>query len=146
MGRTRSFIIGTTLGIGAMYLLDPDRGRRRRALARDQLISALHTAGEATEGRQKDLRNRARGVVAETAARVREREVDDVVLVERVRSAMGRLVGHAGAVDVSARDGTITLRGPVPRHELGPLVTGVAEVRGVQAVDNQLDVFDEPAG
>src|SRR4051812_35769009 len=30
------------LGAGLMYFLDPDRGRRRRALVRDQFIHALH--------------------------------------------------------------------------------------------------------
>jgi len=54
------------LGIGAiaMYYLDPLSGKRRRALLRDQVTHARHRIGGYAEGRAKDLRNRARGLVA----------------------------------------------------------------------------------
>jgi osmotically-inducible protein OsmY len=144
VGKLRSFAMGVALGVGTMYLLDPDKGRRRRALARDQLIHGRNLAGERLAGRQRDLRNRAQGVVAETTARLREREVDDVVLSERVRSQLGRLVAHAGNIDVSAHAGRVTLRGSVPRNDLGTLLVGVSSVRGVDGVDNQLEVYDTP--
>jgi osmotically-inducible protein OsmY len=140
----RTFVIGMALGAGTMYLLDPDKGRRRRALARDQVVSALNTAGETLEGRQEHLRNRAQGLVAETAARIREDEVDDRVLAERVRSRLGRLVSHPGAIDVSARDGCVILHGPVLKDEVDRLLSGVSSVRGVRGVENQLEVHDQP--
>ena len=61
-----------TLGIGvlAMYFFDPVSGKRRRALLRDQLRHARHEIGDYAEGTAKDLRNRARGVAAETRGMV----------------------------------------------------------------------------
>jgi len=46
------------LGAAAMYLMDPDQGRRRRALARDQLTKA-----------RRVIRERASGTASGTRAR-----------------------------------------------------------------------------
>jgi hypothetical protein len=62
-------------GIGAlvMYFFDPVSGKRRRALARDQLVHARHEIGDYAEGTAKDLRNRAYGLVAEARSLVERR-------------------------------------------------------------------------
>ena len=54
------------LGIGAiaMYYLDPGSGKRRRALLRDQVVHAKHRVEDYAQGKAKDLRNRAQGLVA----------------------------------------------------------------------------------
>jgi hypothetical protein len=41
------------LGAAAMYLLDPDQGRRRRALARDQLTKARRALRERASAAQE---------------------------------------------------------------------------------------------
>jgi hypothetical protein len=51
-----------------MYILDPRLGRRRRAVARDKSIHLRKIARRAVRRRTHDLRNRARGLVAETRA------------------------------------------------------------------------------
>ncbi|MBA3438628.1 MAG: hypothetical protein H0T92_02000 [Pyrinomonadaceae bacterium] len=56
---------GIGLGAMLMYMLDPDKGRRRRALVRDQITSASHRASKALRRTSRDLSNRAQGVVAE---------------------------------------------------------------------------------
>jgi hypothetical protein len=58
-----------TFGLGAltMYLLDPEQGRRRRALLRDQLTHARRVVREQASGTARDLTNRAQGVAAEAA-------------------------------------------------------------------------------
>jgi hypothetical protein len=56
-----------TFGLGAltMYLLDPEQGRRRRALLRDQVTHLKTLARERTAGATRDLSNRAYGAAME---------------------------------------------------------------------------------
>lgn len=60
------------LGAAAMYLLDPEQGRRRRALMRDQMTKARRVMRERASGKAQDLRNRAHGLAAETRRAVSE--------------------------------------------------------------------------
>src|SRR5262249_7359209 len=71
-------------------------------------------------------------------------DVDDLILIERVRSRMGRLIRHPGAIYVTAENGTVTLRGPILADEVGSLLSGVRAVPGVRDVINQLDVHEHP--
>jgi hypothetical protein len=57
--------IGIGTGIAMMYLLDPERGRTRRALLRDKLAKWARAGRATAEGKAKDLRNRTVGVMAE---------------------------------------------------------------------------------
>jgi hypothetical protein len=59
-------------GMGAllMYMLDPAQGRRRRALARDQVTHFVTEAEKKMEAKARHWSNRARGVVAETKSAV----------------------------------------------------------------------------
>lgn len=61
-------------GAALMYFLDPVSGRRRRALARDQMVHAQHDIAERAQGAVKDLRNRAYGLVAETRGAIERRK------------------------------------------------------------------------
>lgn len=56
------------IGIGAilMYIFDPDEGRRRRALLRDQIVSCMNETSDIVGKKSRDLRNRAQGVIAQT--------------------------------------------------------------------------------
>lgn len=132
-------------GAGLAHFLDPDRGRRRRALVRDQLVSAAHAAGDAADAASRDLGNRLRGTVAGVRARVAPGEVEDDVLVERVRARMGGVVSHPRAIDVFAEDGCVTLQGPVLAREVGRLVRRVSAVPGVRRIDNRLEVHRRAA-
>ena len=64
MGRAMTLLAGAGLGAGLMYLLDPQMGRRRRALARDQMAHLAHEAKDAAGVVAKDMKNRARGLAA----------------------------------------------------------------------------------
>jgi uncharacterized membrane protein len=137
-------IDGIVLGAGLMYLFDPDRGRRRRALVRDQGIHLMHVLDEASGTTARDVRNRARGILSETRSRFRRDHASDRVVEARVRSELGRLVSHPGSIRVEAAGGTILLSGPVLAHELTTLVSGVGRVRGVREVVNELRVHESP--
>ncbi|MEX2583309.1 MAG: BON domain-containing protein [Gemmatimonadota bacterium] len=140
-GRENLFL-GMILGAGLMYLLDPDRGRRRRALIRDQVVhgtNELEDLGEGVASRARHLRNRARGAMIEARTRHNEEAIDDTVLAARVRSELGRLVSTPTSVQVSAEHGRITLRGVAPEQELRSLVDGVQGVPGVHDVINRIE-------
>lgn len=61
------------VGVLASYYFDPASGRRRRALLRDKLVHARHEVGDYAEGTAQDLRNRARGLVAEARGMMERR-------------------------------------------------------------------------
>lgn len=142
MASYRTLLGGIGFGAALMYVFDPGTGRRRRARVRDKAIHVLHKSTDAVEAISADLTNRTRGLVAEVRRTRRQERVPDDVLVARVRSRMGRVVSHPRAIDVTARDGRVTVRGPVLTSEVRPLLRCVAAVPGVAEVDNKLDVHE----
>jgi len=136
--------LGTALGAGVMYLLDPDKGRRRRALLGDKLSKAGRTARDQVAGTARDAGNRARGLLHETRARRAGDEVPDDVLVDRVRSAMGHVVDHPGEVTVTALGGRVTLAGNLGDEEAEELARRVAKLPGVMGVENRLNAPPTP--
>jgi osmotically-inducible protein OsmY len=140
MNKSETLILGMALGAGLTYLLDPDRGTRRRALLRDRLVHAGHELEEATRSNVRHARNRARGLAHEAKAGLTERAVEDRVLEERVRSHVGRGLSNPAEFEVSADHGRVTLSGSVPADEVQDVVRSAKAVRGVEAVDNRLAV------
>jgi hypothetical protein len=139
-----SLLVGAGAGAGLMYLLDPDLGNRRRALMRDQLVRARHLTEDAVDATSRDVRNRARGVVAELRSRLVPADVTDDVLHERVRARLGQTVRYARSIETFVADGVVTLRGPVLADDVARVVRRVRQVPGVRAVENRLDVHAEP--
>lgn len=146
-GQNLAFLSGIGLGAGLMYVFDPERGRRRRAHARDQLVAAVHELGCAADKTGRDLAHRAEGIVAELVSSVRgESDVDDAVLEQRVRAQLGRVVSHPGAIEVTAENGRVGLSGPVLAAEVDELIDAVTSIRGVTEVDNRMEVHDSAEG
>jgi uncharacterized membrane protein len=139
-------IAGMVIGAGAMYLLDPDRGARRRSLLRDKSVHARHKLGDGLAATVRDARNRTAGKAAELRSRFRPDEADDEVLHERVRSAIGRVVSHPSAITVLVSDGRVTLTGHVLVDEVNDLVNRVEEIRGVKEVRNELEIHRSADG
>jgi osmotically-inducible protein OsmY len=140
------FITGLMLGAGLMYLLDPTRGRRRRALIRDQGIHATHEAEgfvDRLEASSRHLRNRMRGAMLETRARMWGEEVPNSVIEARVRSEIGRIAARPSSIRVAADGGHVTLSGQVLQSELQTLLARVEAVRGVEEVENNLEAYAE---
>jgi uncharacterized membrane protein len=57
---------------------------------------------------------------------------------------MGRFVSHPGSIEVTAENGVVMLRGPILRQEARPLLSGLARVRGVEEVRDELELHDGP--
>jgi hypothetical protein len=141
-----SFCAGLGLGAGLMYFLDPEVGRRRRALCRDQFVRAGHQIEEGAEKAWKDMRNRAQGVAAETSAAIsgRRRQASDQVVHDRIRSAMGHHLSHPSSIDVDVHEGHVTLHGAILASEVNCLLNCVRGVFGVRGVENRLEIYDQP--
>lgn len=140
-------LLGAAAGAGLMYMFDPQRGRRRRALVRDQAISALTTLDDAIGVLSRDLRNRTQGVWAETrslAGRLGDVSTSDETLVARARSRLGHVVSSPRAIEVDASDGRVALSGQVLAHERDGLLRAIAAVPGVNQVDDNLEVHQSP--
>ena len=140
-----SIVAGAALGAIAMYAFDPDKGRRRRALARDKAVSVLLDTRHAAGATRRDVAHRLEGLRAR-ALRLwtRQPTTDDLQLIERVRARMGRMVSHPHAIQVGAFGARVTLSGPILAHEAAPLLATVRTVWGVRSVEDLLVVHDHP--
>jgi uncharacterized membrane protein len=146
MGSLLLLIGSFALGVAVSQLLDPVRGRTRRALIRDKAISATHVAGDALDTTSRDVANRGRGALAVLRSWLRPAHVTDEVLVERVRARIGGVVSHPHAIRVTAQEGRVILAGPILADEVDAAVRRAAAVRGVREVDNQLEAHETADG
>jgi len=142
MGQGLALMSGLGLGAVLMYVLDPNMGRRRRVLARDKLVRFWHKTGDAFCAASRDLRNRTIGKAEQLRSGLKKVEIPDQVIEERVRSKMGRVLSHPGAVTVKANQGRVTLSGPILASEVDTLLASVAKVPGVSGVENQLEAHE----
>lgn len=144
MANKAAVFLSAGLGAGLMYLFDPDRGRRRRALASDQLERATRKAADALDMTSKDVINRSRGMRANVRSWFSMGpEATDEVVGKRVRATIGRAVTHPSSIEVRVRNGRVTLGGPILAHEVSPLLRQVWRVRGIVDVEDQLERHSE---
>jgi uncharacterized membrane protein len=88
----------------------------------------------------RDLRNRAEGLLARTRSGLSPHEVPDEVLHDQIRSRLGRVVSHPGAIDVTVRNGRVSLYGPILDEEVGPLLAELCSLRGIRDLEDTLEV------
>ena len=144
--RFSAFLGGAAVGLAAMYLLDPDKGRRRRAVLGDKAASVALDARRALRAAGRDASHRVTGMRARARHWLTDEPIpDDLQLIERVRARMGRLVAHPHAMQVGANRGRVTLSGPVLRHEVPRLLDAIRSVWGVQEIDDRLVIYDDAA-
>ena len=143
---TREILVGAGVGAALAFILDPQGGGRRRALVRDKVVRASRKTRDGVDAVARDMANRTRGVAAATRGRLTDRDVDDDVLVERVRAKLGRASSHPRALDVNAANGEVTLYGPILSDEVDDVLNVVSSVRGVHTVVNELEPHDSPEG
>ncbi len=132
-------------GAVAMFYLDPQGGRRRRALMRDKVSSTYHEARDLAEAQARRAADHARGMVADARRRLWPfGRPSDTVLNERVRAQLGHVVLNPHAIRTEVQAGCVLLRGKVLRHEIDALMAGLWSVPGVQRIVNELAVYTEP--
>jgi uncharacterized membrane protein len=89
MNKLFAYIVGAAYGAGLMYFWDPNEGRRRRAMLRDQVDAFRNEADDVIHSRFLDLQNRARGMAMETTSRFRSGQPADQGLDEREHAQQG---------------------------------------------------------
>ena len=114
-------------------------GYSRRTVQRMIAAGLLPAFGSPRRTTRRDLRNRAQGAKAELRSRLQGEEVDDRLLAERVRAEAGHHVESSlRRVEVTAHQGSVTLRGEVAPEDHGDLVDAALDVRGVREVRDEL--------
>ena len=145
MHKTFSLVSGASLGAGLMYLFDPDRGRRRRALIREKGNRWSRETQDFAGSASRDMRNRAIGMGVAVRSWVQpDAPVPDQVLAERVRAKLGLFSGHPSAIDVHVKDGVVTLTGPVLEDEMDGICAAIGKIPGVVQMFNRLERHRSP--
>ncbi len=149
-GRTRlSALTGAIVGAAAVYFLDPERGRTRRALAADWLGARLRRG----LGAVNKLSARTSSSAAAFPQRMvqlrstRPRPTDDLTLRDRVVSEVFRNPDlPKDRINLDVQAGVVTIRGQVDNaYQIANVEKAVLKVPGVAGVENLLHVDGTPA-
>ena len=146
MNRVLRSLGGAAFAAAAMYWFDPASGRRRRARLRDKLVSATGELRTAIDVGGRDLAHRIQGTLAVTRSAYNGRRVNDAVLAERVRSALGHVVSHPRSIVVTVSSGHVMLSGDVLADEFPQLMRAVRATQGVEAVQDKLSIHEDSRG
>jgi hypothetical protein len=138
--------LGAGVGAGLMYLLDPQEGRGRRAVARDKSVSALKQGGKAAAKTSRHLGNKTKGLVAEAGSKLRKSDLvdDGQKLLKKVQKAVRASVSHPSAIDPILEAGRVHLHGLVLASEVALLLAAIESVEGVDGVENRLEIHESP--
>jgi osmotically-inducible protein OsmY len=138
----RSAGIGAAVAAAGAYLLDPDRGRTRRAKLADQAGATMRTVRDRMMAKARYQKGVARGVAHKMTEPFQEPvEVDDETLLQKIRSeAVGRWQGSKRDIEIDVRDGDVTVRGPADPDRAGELIRLVESVDGVRSVSDEMTV------
>jgi osmotically-inducible protein OsmY len=133
---------GGATGASVMYLADPERGRRRRAIARDRATAAVRRSSR----RAERLGRRTGATLYGMMVRIRrfpsqpEAAANDQMLTDRILSQAfrDRDIPH-GRVNLNVQNGTAVLRGELDRPEqIREVEEAVEHTPGVRKVESYL--------
>lgn len=139
-----SIFAALAAGAALMYELDPAQGRRRRARLRDETDHFTKVAARGVQRGIDDASHRVHGLWLKARASRKTELVDDAILSERVRSCLGHYCSHPHAVQVSATQGIVELKGPILADEVYALVSHVRRVPGVRGIIDHLEMHESP--
>ena len=143
-----SFAAGAAAGAAAAHFLDPQSGRRRRAVARDQALSKAKQGAAAAQTQAKHAAGKVQGAAAgATPSGSRLQDADDVTLARKVETEIFRDPGAPkGDVSVDVQAGVAYLRGAVNDQSwIERLGEAARQVDGIKGVKNLLHATGTPA-
>ena len=140
--------LGLAAGAFAIYLLDPDLGRRRRALLRDRLAATARRASRRAERLGRYAASTTAATPAKVAHAAREAQTpSDVALADRVESELFR-DPHIpkGDLNIDAVGGVVMVRGQIERPEtIDEIEERVRRIPGVKDVRNLMHLPGTPS-
>ena len=131
-----------TVGVVVMYLMDPERGRSRRARLADQAKARSKDVADAVSAKAKYQAGVVKGAAHEVAEVFTSHDdgYDDETLLQKVRS---EAIGPAGLPDiqVDVTDGEVTISGSLDDEKAKRrLIKSIQKVDGVRAIDDFIEV------
>lgn len=145
MNRLLAMLGVAALGAGAMFYLDPDNGRRRRAQVGDRACSMTNDARDYLDKQAKRGTDQLQGMMSRIRGRLTSPPPSDQQLQGQIRSHLGRVVSYPRAVETDVQQGRVILRGDVLADEFNLLMAELWSLPGVTAVDSQLALHTESA-
>ena len=133
------------LGLGAMWLFDPARGRGRRAWIGQKTHRLLNETSRFMRATGRHLANKSKGYYHETRKGLSGagQAIGDSTLAEHVRAGLGHLgLRSSSSVGVACQDGCVTLTGRCIADDVDLIIAHVRETPGVGNVVNQMEVAD----
>ena len=135
------------VGIGAaaaaaMYLLDPERGRSRRAKLSDQAAALARRAETKARAEAEHQKGVVQGLAHDLTEPFRPTpDFDDETLRQKVKSeAIGRWDGPKKDLEVEVDKGVVTLKGNLAAEHMDQLIRLIKGVPGVASVNDQVIV------
>jgi hypothetical protein len=141
-------IIGAIAGAVAVYFLDPERGRARRAQFVDWSNARLRRGWRAANQLgARTSTNAAAFPQRMVSLRSGPRPVDDLTLRDRVESEIFRNADlPKGQINLDVSSAIVTIRGQVDNaFQIATVEKAVLKVPGVNGVENLLHVDGTPA-
>lgn len=139
--RGRLLLAGAAAGAGAMFFLDPARGRGRRAQALDRLTGLGRGIARRTGRMRRRVASDAYGMRQRMAHPFPEHaDYNDPTLARKVESELFTKVdAPKDRIVINAENGVITLRGEVDRpDQIRKLEAAAAKIPGVRGVQTFL--------
>ena len=122
-------VIAAGVGAGLMYLLDPNAGRRRRALLRDKGVKLTHSTTRAVDKTSRDMKNRIHGIMVSLQGGGQSRQGRRLALFQRNWPPAVRLmVGAIGSI--------VTAAGIARRGLAGTIIGGLGAGLTAMAATN----------
>src|SRR6266536_635845 len=142
-------ILAGATGAGLMYFLDPDRGRRRRAITGDRLAASVRSGVRQSERASRAATAEAYGMAQQVmhAASTEETPPSDAALKAKVETVLFADPSFPkGQVNLNVEDGRVILRGELERpDDITATEAKVRQVTGVRDVENLLHLPGTPA-
>lgn|SRR5512138_2923828 len=142
---TRS-LLGVALTAGAMYMLDPVSGHRRRVLLRDQCARTAKRLELGTRDARHELSHQVHDLTSKARTRLGNGKVSDKALLKQSRTAIGRASSHPEAIACTVHDGHVYLRGDVLTYEHQHLLDEMRSVEGVGVITDHLSLREPHEG